>query len=131
MQRFGHALQKCKLTRARGDTGLFLTEAMIHRSTKSEKQIHCRRSLFALSRLVRLAQAARPLAGGSPLVVLGREQATLQGACLRGAVAGWTNWKFAARPQRAKSVAAAGASPLAHQATSDVRLEFNFEVQHR
>jgi hypothetical protein len=41
---------------------------------KPEEQMHCQRSLSALSYLVGHAQAARPLAGSSSLAVLGRSQ---------------------------------------------------------
>ena len=47
---------------------------MKRRFAKTQMQMHCQRSLSALSRLGGLAQAARPLAGCSPPAVLGREQ---------------------------------------------------------
>jgi hypothetical protein len=47
---------------------------MNRRVVKTEEHIHYQRSLSAFSRLVGLSQAARPLAGGSPLAVLGRDQ---------------------------------------------------------
>jgi hypothetical protein len=46
--------------------------ALTRRDAKTEGKTHYRRSLSAFSRLVGLAQAARPLAGGSPTAVLGR-----------------------------------------------------------
>jgi hypothetical protein len=39
-----------------------------------EEQMHFQRSLSVFSRLAWLAQAARPLAGGSPSMVLGRNK---------------------------------------------------------
>jgi hypothetical protein len=45
---------------------------MNSRLAKPEEQIHCHRWLSALTRLVGLAQAVRPLAGGSPDTARGR-----------------------------------------------------------
>jgi hypothetical protein len=47
---------------------------MNRRVIKPEEQKHCQRSLSAFFRLVGFAQAARPLAGGSPLAVLEQDQ---------------------------------------------------------
>jgi hypothetical protein len=52
---------------------------MNRRVVKPEEQKHYQRSLSAFFRLVGFAQAARPLAGGSPLAVIGRNQ-SLQNA---------------------------------------------------
>jgi hypothetical protein len=47
---------------------------MNRRVVKPKEQKHYQRSLSAFSRLVRLVQAARPLAGCSRLAALGRDQ---------------------------------------------------------
>jgi hypothetical protein len=55
-------------------TGLYLVKLRNRCVIKREEQIHYQRWLLAFSHLVGLSQAARPLAGGSPSVVLGRHQ---------------------------------------------------------
>jgi hypothetical protein len=57
---------KCQSVRALLGTGLLLTQATNRRVAKPEEQSHYQRSLSAHSRLVGLAQAARPPPGGSP-----------------------------------------------------------------
>jgi hypothetical protein len=58
---------------------------MNRRVVKPEEQKHCQRSLSAFFRLVGFAQAARPLAGRSPLAVLGRNR-SLQTALALAAI---------------------------------------------
>jgi hypothetical protein len=58
---------------------------MNRRVVKPEEQKHCQRSLSAFFRLVGFAHAARPLAGGSPLAVLGRNH-SLQTALALAAI---------------------------------------------
>jgi hypothetical protein len=94
---------------------------MNRRVFKPEEQKHYQRSLSAFSRLVGLAQAARPLAGGSPLAVLERDQ-ILQSQ----------HFNSALRQTGRMNKQAEVREPLALQAHQpDVRLEVNFEVQHR
>jgi len=89
-------------------------------TSKPRIQMTVRRSLSASSLFAKLAQAARPPAGGSPLSVL-REEQELEILRLRFALAVWSRKARAAAKRRVTFGAAACASPLTHAATSDVR----------
>jgi hypothetical protein len=58
-------------------------QAMNRRVIKPKEQMHYQHSLSAFFRLVGFAQAARPMAGCSPLAVLGRKQHHSIGAVTR------------------------------------------------
>jgi len=89
-------------------------------ASQIQKQVTWPRSLSPSSLFAKLAQAARPLAGGSPLSVL-REEQELEILRLRFALAVWSRKARAAAKRRVTFGAAACASPLTHAATSDVR----------